>query len=423
VKNSTIAGAYDAKQAANLSAAALPDKLNAEVSATLQLNFDEEDAARSYGTADKIEAHPSPEAALREAEVSAAADKSDTDRNLANADAQLRMLGQVEADNAVRDEKIAGMDRNTQRQRDSIQTGVGPLPASQRAIDPEVQAIAASNAYRAEYRAAAGLDTNDSTPRRSGLGGELLDVAEYASGGVIRFGIDAGTGLLDAAQMASGPAGLYNVLTGSGLGSRLNGAIDGFFPETESSMFMNGFRDKELSIALNVGAVLLPGGLAGSAGKIGGVPNKGPDIPSYDELVSLASKDLDFSTKKNGALFWSTSSDSSVNNMLTAQWYGKVTGKTTLEQTAGGKYLDDLNLFSNMDGAQAAHVWDIASARFANGASGHINVFNKGATQFGPFGERTWWSVEKPLLDLNSNVTKIREWNWAPKPENLPDIK
>ena len=49
----------------------------------------------------------------------------------------------------------------------------------------------------------------------------------------------------------------------------------------------------------------------------------------------------------------------------------------------------------------------MASTKFAQNASGQVNVFNTGANRFGPWGERTWWRIEKPILQRNSNVSSI----------------
>ncbi|HVW50485.1 MAG TPA: hypothetical protein VHC91_08780 [Trinickia sp.] len=114
---------------------------------------------------------------------------------------------------------------------------------------------------------------------------------------------------------------------------------------------------------------------------------------------------LDFSTNKDAAVFWSGP------NMKTAQQWAQLHGKTTLEQTAGGKYLDGLNLFgkgSGMSGKQAAEIWDVASVKFAQGASGDVNVFGTGAKKMNDFGSmRTWWRIEKPALIANPDVTSV----------------
>lgn len=97
--------------------------------------------------------------------------------------------------------------------------------------------------------------------------------------------------------------------------------------------------------------------------------------------------------------------------MRTAQQWAQLHGKTTLEQTAGGKYLDGLHLFgkdSGMSGKQAAEIWDVASVKFAQGASGDVNMFGTGAKKMNDFGSvRTWWRIEKPALISNPDVTSV----------------
>jgi uncharacterized protein RhaS with RHS repeats len=54
-------------------------------------------------------------------------------------------------------------------------------------------------------------------------------------------------------------------------------------------------------------------------------------------------------------------------NMKTAQDRAAANGKTTLEQTGGGRYLESLKLFepgSPVSAAEAAQIWDVASERF-----------------------------------------------------------
>lgn len=112
-----------------------------------------------------------------------------------------------------------------------------------------------------------------------------------------------------------------------------------------------------------------------------------------------------------------------------------MTGKTTLEQTSGGRYLDDLKLFparpkdvanlsaedlirSEMMAKNAVKVFDTASARFAQEAKGNVNAFTFGAKRMGPHGERTWWRIEQPILrnqnpDFpNPNINAIRQWRF-----------
>ncbi len=129
----------------------------------------------------------------------------------------------------------------------------------------------------------------------------------------------------------------------------------------------------------------------------------------YDALMEQARNTLDFSTARDGAVFWSG------DNMKHAQRWAAANGKTTVEQTPGGAYLDRLNLFgmngapTNLTGQQAADIWNVASERFARGASGDVNVFQSGTSKKGQWGLRTWWRLEKPILTKeNRNVTSIK---------------
>ncbi|MFY7809655.1 MAG: RHS repeat-associated core domain-containing protein, partial [Fimbriimonadaceae bacterium] len=132
-----------------------------------------------------------------------------------------------------------------------------------------------------------------------------------------------------------------------------------------------------------------------------------PCGPPYDfsELLNSARNDLDFSTERSGAVFWSGP------RMRDAQAWAAANGKTTLEQTVGGRLLDSMDLFNpanGLTGQQAAEIWNAASLRFANGASGEVSVFSTGATRTNAWGNlRTWWAIEKPALQANPSVESI----------------
>ncbi len=88
-----------------------------------------------------------------------------------------------------------------------------------------------------------------------------------------------------------------------------------------------------------------------------------------------------------------------------AEEFARTNGKTTLESTVGGKYLDDLKLFeeeSPLTGDQAAQVWKRLSERYAHSASGNTYGFVKGSNPGSIFN-----TVEYPTLKSNSNVTNI----------------
>ncbi|MEZ5509896.1 MAG: RHS repeat-associated core domain-containing protein [Gammaproteobacteria bacterium] len=145
----------------------------------------------------------------------------------------------------------------------------------------------------------------------------------------------------------------------------------------------------------------------------------GISTAQMDELRNLVSTDperayfkldkmikdgqLDFSTQRDGAVFWSG------GKMETAQQWAAANGKTTLEQTKGGRVLAELKLFENpsFDNAKAAKLWNKASNKFASQASGDLNAFSTGATRYGDYGERTWWRIEKPILQKNDAVNSV----------------
>ena len=128
-------------------------------------------------------------------------------------------------------------------------------------------------------------------------------------------------------------------------------------------------------------------------------------VPSFDELKDLARNTLDFSTPKDGAVFWATP------NMTKAQTWARLNRKFTVELTSGGRYLTDLELFepgSPLTGKQASEVWDIASDRFSKQASGETFAFSTGAKRMNDYGSiRTWWRIERPNLISNPEVTNI----------------
>ena len=80
-------------------------------------------------------------------------------------------------------------------------------------------------------------------------------------------------------------------------------------------------------------------------------------------------------------------------------------GKTTLEMTPGGKYLDDLKLFedgSPLTKEQSVDVWKRLSERYAENASGTAFGFIEGAWEGSIFN-----TIEYPTLIKNPNIDNI----------------
>ena len=106
---------------------------------------------------------------------------------------------------------------------------------------------------------------------------------------------------------------------------------------------------------------------------------------------------LDVRTELDAATFWSGK-----GNRMLAENYASDLGKTTLEITPGGKYLDSLGLFKSYPYEQAIRPWEVLSERFAQGASGRVAAFVKNASPTSIFSR-----IENPALQANLNVTEI----------------
>lgn len=109
---------------------------------------------------------------------------------------------------------------------------------------------------------------------------------------------------------------------------------------------------------------------------------------------------VDVSSARNGAVFYSQ------DNKAFARQFAEDNGKTTIEMTPGGEWMNAKDLFnpdtSPLSRAQAYKVWDVLSGRFANGASGSAIGFVEGASPFGTFNR-----IESPALYRNPNVTSL----------------
>lgn len=116
----------------------------------------------------------------------------------------------------------------------------------------------------------------------------------------------------------------------------------------------------------------------------------------FDYYMDLANK-LDVSTSKNGAVFYS-----GPGNRAKATDFAIQNGKSTLETTIGGKYLDSLNLYDKLPKEQADMIWRRMSERYAQGATGNTYGFVKGSDATSIFN-----TVEYPTLLQNKNVTNI----------------
>ncbi len=110
----------------------------------------------------------------------------------------------------------------------------------------------------------------------------------------------------------------------------------------------------------------------------------------YDYYMDLANK-LDVSTPRNGAVFY-----------LGPGNRARANGKFTFETTAGGRYLDSLNLYDKLPKEQADMIWRRMSERYAQAATGNTYGFVKGSNI-----ESIFNTIEYPTLMKNKDITNI----------------
>jgi len=111
-------------------------------------------------------------------------------------------------------------------------------------------------------------------------------------------------------------------------------------------------------------------------------------------------KSLNVSTTENASVFYS-----GTGNRTLAEQFANANGRSTLEMTPGGSWLDAQKLFdpnSPLSPAQATQVWSTLSERFANGATGNAVGFTQGARVGSIFN-----TVEYPALLRNPNVANV----------------
>jgi hypothetical protein len=110
----------------------------------------------------------------------------------------------------------------------------------------------------------------------------------------------------------------------------------------------------------------------------------------------------DFSTPPGGAVFWTGYRE---GNQARAMAWAARHGKSTIEMTPGGRWLEDLDLYgpkSPVSRAEANELWKAASENYAMGASGRVNAFTAG-TSWSP--DSVFYGTELPILRANPNVS------------------
>ena len=140
------------------------------------------------------------------------------------------------------------------------------------------------------------------------------------------------------------------------------------------------------------------------------VPRSAPQPPMVNRAVPAGenpfdyymqqARRLDVATPRHAAVFYS-----GPGNRALAEQFAASNGRSTLEMTRGGSWLDQQRLFapdSPLTPAQAVEVWETLSTRFAQQAGGNAVGFVQGARPNGIF-----HTVELPTLMSNPNITNV----------------
>ena len=232
-----------------------------------------------------------------------------------------------------------------------------------------------------------------------GLVGYTTGVGIMATGWETGVGVVAG-GALAATSADYFQAGYRTMVSGTDtptLGQQVLTDL-GLSPTTAAWTYA------AMSLGAGVGAAsalsAADGAGAGAAEATAAANTESANQATYADYLQKAQTTLDVSTAPNQAVFYSGS-----GNRALAEAFATANGKTTLEMTPGGSWLDSQKLFedgSNLSFDQARTIWSVLSQRYAESASGTAVGFVEGAVPEGIFN-----TVEYPALQANPNITNV----------------
>ena len=168
---------------------------------------------------------------------------------------------------------------------------------------------------------------------------KLVGDARYA---IVTDLLGTPTAMYDGAGPRCGPRPAISTATssrGRASAPRAPSGCPGQYEDSETGLYYNRFRyyDPALGQYVSQDPIGLAGGPALYAYTHDSTTWADPlGLSGYDfaTLMHMAQNTLDFSTARNGAVFWSGP------NMGYAQAWAAANGRTTLEQTTGGRFLD-----------------------------------------------------------------------------------
>jgi hypothetical protein len=142
-------------------------------------------------------------------------------------------------------------------------------------------------------------------------------------------------------------------------------------------------------------------GLAAEAGKLS---ERFGQNSAFRGLMREAER-VEVSSPVNGANFYSGKAPDDTPMRVFAERNVDGVSSVTLEQTPGGKYFDDMQLFepgSPVSRQHALEVWKRLSQRYAENARGDVTAWAHEARP-----NSIWNTVERPALESNPDVGKI----------------
>ena len=175
------------------------------------------------------------------------------------------------------------------------------------------------------------------------------------------------------------------------------GDIEGMLNSYRAGQAVAEYAEPLLIGAEIVGALVSGGRTLLARGGFGAIGANSEGAFSY---YMQQARTLNVSTSENASVFYS-----GTGNRFLAEQFANANGRTTLEMTSGGGWLDAQKLFSPnslLSPAQATQVWSTLSERFAAGASGNAVGFTQGARTGSIFN-----TIEFPTLLKNPNVTNV----------------
>jgi hypothetical protein len=162
-----------------------------------------------------------------------------------------------------------------------------------------------------------------------------------------------------------------------------------------------GDPDSTLYGAGDLAATLLPAAFGDEASDAGELADLGLDAkslstaaepgagaPSLLERLQAGVENADVSTDPDKAMFYS-----GPGNRARALSYASEHGLQPIDLTPGGQWLESENAYDSLPTDEADALWARLSERYAEQASGEVNIFVRGANP-----QRIWATVEQPTI-------------------------